>query len=101
MCNPIIFKCLACGLRHSYKPQPCPDARKAQSAAAVAAHGGFAGGAPLRLCVDADMREYNVSCDACKDAWNARQREVRRKEARHRRAASRSRSVDRTAAGRV
>ena len=91
MCNPIVFKCLSCGLRHSYKAQPCPDARRASAAAPPErAGGGFEGGAPLRLCGAAALREYSVSCDRCKDAWNARQRERRRREAKRSRAASRS-----------
>ena len=93
MCNPIVFTCLSCGLRHSYKPQPCADARRASAAPVPAASprgGGFEGGAPVRLCAAAALREYRVSCDRCKDAWNARQREKRRRAAKRTRAASRS-----------
>ena len=96
MCNPIIFKCLSCGLRHLYKPQPCAGVRKHS---ATMAPGGFTGGAPLRLCAGAKMHVCNVSCEPCKDAWNARQRESRRREARRVRAASRSRQG--TVSGRV
>ena len=86
MCNPIIFKCLSCGLKHSYKPQPCADSRRAST---FSSRSGFAGGAPLRLCGNTEIKQYNVSCDRCKDAWNARQREHRRREARRQRAVGR------------
>ena len=99
MCNPIIFRCTVCHIKHSYKAMACAAARTAESAKTPNSDFPCSfdeRGAPLHMCDGVETTQFDVRCNPCKDEWNAKQREARRmkaKEARRKKSRAKSQTT--------